>query len=211
MFDKKEIAIIAMFSIVLGFIVSNFQTSRTFWYSALSILIILSVNTLVKKIAGHYFESDVKINIWEVKRYGWRPGNTFRKGLAAGIILPIFLKLITLGKFNWLACITFDVDAKVSRAAKRHDIYTFSELSEYHLGIIAAWGIFANIFLAIVAYLVGFPSEMNFVKLSIYYAFFNLIPLSDLDGNKIFFGSTILWAFLASIVLLGLLFSFFII
>ncbi|MFH1365124.1 MAG: hypothetical protein ABIH28_00890 [archaeon] len=222
MFNKREIAIIVILSVIIGFIVSivsnfpastatNFPTSKILGYSVLSIFAIILINNLVKKIAGHYFESDVKISLWEVKRYGWRPENRFRFPLQAGIIFPIILKLITFGKFNWLACLTFDVDAKVSRAARRHDIYTFSELSEYHLGVIAAWGIIANLFFAFVAYLIGLPQEMNFVNLSLYYVFFNMLPFSDLDGNKIFFGSMILWSFLAAIVLLGIFFSIFVI
>jgi hypothetical protein len=211
MFDKKEVAIIIVSSVILGFIISNFQTSNILWYSVLSIFSIVLINTLAKKMAGHYFESDVKVGLWEVGRYGWRSENRFRKPLPAGIILPLFIKLITFARVNWLAFLTFDVEAKVSRAARRHDIYTFSELSEYHLGVIAAWGIVANLFFALAGYLIGFPPEMNFVKLSIYYTFFNMLPISDLDGNKIFFGSMILWSFLAAIVLLGVLFSFLII
>lgn len=208
MFSKKEIAILLIASVIVGFIVGNFETSRIFYYSALSIFSIIFINVFFKKIAGHYFESDVKVGLWEVERYGWRKENRFRKPLPAGFVFPIFFKLISLGKLNWLAFLTFDVDAKVSRAARRHDIYTFSELSEYHLGVIAAWGIVANLFFALIGYLVGMPPEMNFVRLSIYYSLFNMIPISDLDGNKIFFGSQILWAFLASIILLSVFFSF---
>jgi hypothetical protein len=211
MFNKKEIAIIIVSSVILGFIISNFQTSKILWFSIFSIFSIVLINTLAKKMAGHYFESDVKVGLWEVGRYGWRPENRFRKPLPAGIIFPIILKLISFGRFNWLAFLTFDVEAKVSRAARRHDIYTFSELSEYHLGVIAAWGIIVNLFFALIGYLIGLPPEMNFVKLSIGYTFFNMFPISDLDGNKIFFGSITLWSFLAAIVLLGVLFSFLII
>jgi len=211
MFNKKEITIIIVSSVILGFIISNFQTSKILWYSILSIFSIILINTLVKKMAGYYFESDVKVGLWEVGRYGWRSENRFRKPLPAGILFPIILKLISLGKLNWLAFLTFDVEAKVSRAARRHDIYTFSELSEYNLGVIAAWGIIANLFFALIGYLIGLPPEMNFVKLSVYYTLFNMLPISDLDGNKIFFGSMILWSFLAAIVLLGVLFSFLII
>jgi len=207
MFDKKEIGIIVLSSIILGFVVSDFQASKILLYSILSIFLIVIINTLVKKIAGYYFESDVKIGLWEVQRYGWRAENKFKTPLPAGILFPLFFKVISLGKVNWLAFLTFDVDAKVSRAARRHDIYTFSELSEYHLGVIAAWGIAANLFFAVIGYLIGLPSGMNFVNLSLYYAFLNMVPVSDLDGNKIFFGSKILWSFLASIVLLGVLFS----
>jgi len=38
----------------------------------------------------------------------------------------------------------------------------------------------------------------------VYYAFFNILPLSDLDGNKIFFGNLVLWSFIAALVLIGM-------
>ncbi|MBL7059296.1 hypothetical protein ISS08_02490, partial [Candidatus Pacearchaeota archaeon] len=101
-----------------------------------------------------------------------------------------------------------DVKAKVYRAAKRHGLYSFSEMTEYHLGLIAASGIFINLILAIIGYVIGFPL---FAKLNIYYALFNMIPISDLDGNKIFFGSLVLWSFLAALTLIGLGYALFLI
>lgn len=211
MFDKKELSLIIILPIVLGFIFGGFKSSRIFLYCSLSLFLIILINSFFKKIAGSYFESDVKIGLWEMNRFGWRSEYRFKKPLPAGVIFPLIVKVITLGKMNWLAFLTFDVEAKVSRAARRHDIYTFSELSEYHLGVIAAWGIVANLFFALIAYLIGIPKEINFVNLSIYYTLFNMIPFSDLDGNKIFFGSMVLWTFLASIVLLCAVFSFLIV
>jgi hypothetical protein len=31
-----------------------------------------------------------------------------------------------------------------------------------------------------------------------------MLPIADLDGNKIFFGSIVIWSFLAVLVLIGL-------
>jgi len=107
-----------------------------------------------------------------------------------------------------MASLIFEVKPKVYRAAKRYGLYKFSEMTEYHIGLIAASGIAVNILLGIIGYLINFPL---FAKLNIYYALFNLIPISELDGNKIFFGSFVLWCFLASIVLLGMLCILFII
>jgi hypothetical protein len=211
MFNQKEIATIILTSIIIGFIFNDFQTSNMFLYSSLVIFSIIIINSIVKKIAGYYFESEVRVGLWEVKRYGWRAESYFKHAIPAGILFPIFAKIISLGKLTWLALFTFDVEAKVSRAAKRHDIYTFSELSEYHLGVIAAWGIVANLLFAFIAYLLNFPQGIEFIKLSLYYTFFNMLPFSDLDGNKIFFGSMMLWSFLTAIVLLGIFFSFVII
>src|SRR3989339_631242 len=103
---------------------------------------------------------------------------------------------ITLGKLKWMASLVFEVKAKTYRAAKRYGVYSFSEMTEYHIALIAASGIIGN--------LIGFP---DFSRINIYYAFFNLFPISDLDGNKIFFGSLILWSFITSITLIALGFA----
>jgi Zn-dependent protease len=127
-----------------------------------------------------------------------------------GAFLPLLSKIVLfpLKNFVWMASLVFDIKPRIYRGAKRHGLYTFSEITEYHLGLIAASGVVINLILAIVGYFVGFPL---FARLNIYYAFFSILPLSELDGNKIFFGSKILWSFLASLVLIGMLFAIFII
>jgi Zn-dependent protease len=107
-----------------------------------------------------------------------------------------------------MACLVFDVKPKIYRAAKRHGLYSYSEMTESHIGLIAAVGVIASLVFAVIGYLMGFS---EFSRLSIYFAFFNMIPISDLDGNKIFFGSLILWSFLAALVLIGLGYVFFLV
>ena len=208
MLSKKEIVIILVVTIILAFAVSLVASLKLFLYSLLSIFLILIINTTAKKITGYYLESEVEIKLWEVQRYWFNPSSAFKKPIPAGVFLPIVLSLVFLGDIKWLASLVFDVKAKVYRAAKRHGLYSFSEMTEYHLGLIAASGIAINLVSAVLGYFLGFPL---FARLSIYYAFFNILPISELDGNKIFFGSLIMWSFLAAIVLIGMLFAIFII
>ncbi|MBU1129128.1 MAG: hypothetical protein KJ949_00690 [Nanoarchaeota archaeon] len=208
MLNPKEIASILAITIILGFTISLISSTTAFLYAAGSILIIILLTTFAKKIASSYFDSGIEIKIWEIKKYGFKPHRKFRKSFPAGAFFPIIITAITAGFVNWLACLTFDVKAKVHRAAKRHGYYSFSEMTEHHIGLIAAAGIFLNIILAILGYLFNFPT---FAELNIYYAFFNMLPISELDGNKIFFGSLVLWCFLATLVLIGVCCALFII
>jgi Zn-dependent protease len=107
-----------------------------------------------------------------------------------------------------MASLTFEVKAKTYRAARRHGLYTFSEMTESHIAYIAAAGILANLIFAVIGYLVGFT---EFSVLNLYYALFNLLPLSKLDGNKIFFGNLILWSFLVCLAVVGLFLRIFIV
>ena len=159
------------------------------------------VNVIAKKIVSYYYESEVKMRIWEIRRWGVATHRYMKKPFPAGAFLPIIVTAFTVGYLTWMASLVFDVKPKAYRAAKRFGLYSFSEMTEWHIALIAASGIFANLVLAVLGYLIDFP---EFAKLSIYYAAFNMIPFSDLDGCKTFFGSPVLWTFLAAIVLIAL-------
>jgi len=152
-------------------------------------------------VSAFYLESEIEIKLWEMKRWGYKKHHQFKKTVPVGVIFPILLTVLTYGFTTWFATLTFDVKKKIYKAARRWGLYTFSEITEYHTGLIAAWGILANLLFAIIGYLIGLP---EFARLNIYVAVFGLIPFSDLDGNKIFFGSLVLWSFLATISLIAL-------
>ncbi|MBS3071104.1 hypothetical protein J4407_02275 [Candidatus Pacearchaeota archaeon] len=208
MLSRKEIVSVLIIALVFSFSISLIESIEIFLYTLLSVLIIILINISAKKIISYYLESEIETGIWEIKRYGFKPQRYFKKSLPVGALLPIITTAISFGYFTWLASLVFEVKAKIYRTAKRHDLYTFSEMTEYHVGLIAASGILANLILAVAGYLIGFE---EFAKLNIYYAFFNILPISDLDGNKIFFGSVIMWSFFASLILIGLAYAFLII
>jgi len=208
MFNKNEILVILITTLILAFIVSLASNVDAFLYALISMFIIITSNVLTKKITSHYFDSEIEVKLWEIKQYGFKPHKKFKKPFQAGAFFPIIITLLSLGYVKWLASLVFDIKTQVHKAAKRHGLYLFSEMAENQLGLIAASGIFVNLILAVIGYLMGFD---EFSKLNIYYAFFNMLPISDLDGNKIFFGSIILWSFLAAIVLIGIVYTFFVI
>jgi hypothetical protein len=75
-----------------------------------------------------------------------------------------------------MASLIFEVKPKVYRSAKRYGLYSFSEMSEYHIAIIAASGILMNLFIALIFYLFGFESS---ARIALYYSFFNLLPIRN--------------------------------
>jgi hypothetical protein len=207
MFKREEITAILIITLVLSFLVSLAEPLKNIALAFLAFFIIILVNSLAKKITAFYFESEIEIKMWETQRYGYRIHHKFRKPFPTGAILPFISKIILfpLGNFIWMASLVFDIEPKVYRSAKRHGLYSFYQMNESHIGLIAASGIAANLLFALIAYLIGTPEQMHFIQLSIFYTLFNIIPFSDLDGNKIFFGNQILWTFIASIVLLSLI------
>lgn len=210
MINRKEITDILIISIILTFSMTLFHKFSNFLEILIYFLIIILINVFVKKIVSYYFESEVETKIWSFKRWGYKPNNHFRKEFLAGAFFPIISSILflPLNGFIWMSSLIFDVKSKIYRAAKRHGLYSFTEISGDHIAYIAAAGIFANLLFSFIAYLIGFS---EFAKLSIWFTFFNIIPISNLDGNKIFFGSKVLWSLLATIILIAMGYTFLVI
>ena len=206
MLNKKEIIAIGLITLVLAFTISLIKSLEVFLYTLLTVFLVIIINILAKKIAGFYLGTDIEVKMWEIKRYGFKTHRHFKRPFPAGAFFPIIVTFLSFGYLIWMASLIFDVKPNLYRKAKRHGLYTFSEMTEEHIGLTASIGVLTNLVFAIIGYLAGFP---DFARLNIYYAFFNMLPLSNLDGNKIFFGSLVLWSFLASLVLIGLGYAFF--
>lgn len=202
MFNKKEIWIIVPTIIVLAFVIALTDLKTLFFTALIYITIIILLNIFTKKLMGEYLDTEVEIKAWEMKRYWFRKHDYFKKPIPIGLILPIVLKVITAGFLNWTASLSYDVKAKIYRKAKRHGLYAFTDISEAQIGVIAGVALIINLIAALIGYLIGFP---DFAKLSLAFVFFSLIPLSELDGNKIFFGSIALWIFLMTLTILSIL------
>ncbi len=197
---KKEIGSILAASLILSFVISLLETLEIFLYTLLAIFIIISINILGKKIAAYYYDSEIEIKLWEIKRYWYKAHFYFQKPFPIGIIFPIITTVFSLGWIKWMACLTFDPKTPIYKAARRHDKtnYSFSEITEWQTGIIAIVGLAANLAAGIIGMKIGL---YEFAKLNILYAFYNTIPISDLDGTKIFFAHQTLWAVSAAVLL----------
>ncbi len=218
MLKRKEFAEIVTIWIVLIITLSLLQIDKIVPI-LIFIFIILVVSIFINKLAAGYFEANTEIKIWRIKRYWFNPGMHFKNPIPVGILFPLILALISIIiKFGlelqayiilpWLAVLEFDVKPTKRRAAKRHGYYSFHEMTEWHIGCIASASIAASLILAIISYLVGFP-ELS--RLAVYFACFNMLPVSNLDGNKIFFGSRIMWTTLAVICLIFLGYAVFLV
>jgi hypothetical protein len=195
----KELLIIILASIVLALTVA-FKNQTIFYTAAISFLIILIINILTKKSIGYYLETKIKTKFWSIYQYWFRKDMHFKKPLPM-IWLPLILTLFTKGLFLWLGILEFDVEAKTERVSRRHGLYRFTQVTEWHMAWIAVWALVANLIVAIIAYVAGFEL---FTKLSIYFIAWSTIPIPGLDGSKIFFASRALWITAFTIAMLTL-------
>ena len=168
----------------------SFTNTSIFLQVTLSFLIIIVLNVLIKKAVAYYFEAKTITKVWGVSQFWFTVRSHFKKPLPM-IWLPIVLSFFTKGLVNfWFGILEFDIKPKTERVSKRHGLYRFSEMTDWHIALIAVAGIIINLVLAILGYLAGFET---FAKLNIWFAAWSIIPLSGLDGSKIFFGSRPLW------------------
>jgi len=162
--------------------------------------LIISLNVLAKKFTAHRLDSEVESKIWFWKRYGYGRNQYFKKAIPAGIIFPIFLTAFSLGALQLMTILSFETTALKRRASKRFGKSSYTEMTDFHTGLIAASGIVAVLLLSFVSYWI--PGLSGLSKFAAFYAFWNIIPFSQLDGTKIFFGSRVLWSVLAIIILI---------
>jgi len=201
MITLHELGNLILAIIIFAFIAS-FPNLEQFAIALLFSTTIILIYILSKKLMAYHLETEIEAKIWQFKRYGLYERSYFKTPIPAGIILPFLLSLLTLGYIKFLGLLQTDEKALSTRAVKRHDFYSFSELTEWHISLISATGIISCLVLALLAYLVNLP---ELAKLSIYFSISNLIPLGKLDGTKIFFGSKVLYAILLvlSLIFLG--------
>jgi hypothetical protein len=199
---KRESLIIILTAIILGLALSYSEKN---WQATLisftTILLVILVNVFAKKFIAYNLETNANLGFWSMYWYGFTSKSHYSKPMAMAW-LPLLTSLISKGIFIWMPILTFEVSARPERIARRHGLYKYTAVTDWHIAIIAVVGIVANIIAGIAGYLLGFET---FAKWSIFYAVWSIIPIGNLDGTKIFFGSRKFWflmAFILAIILL---------
>ncbi len=162
--------------------------------------IVIFANIFGKKMMASRLDADVEHEIWNMQRYGFSVSSKLEKEIPAGVIFPLFISVISLGTVNMMTCLTYETKALKRRAAKRFGPFSFTEMTDYHNALVGAMGIIATLFVAFVCYFIPEASVLG--RMATFYAFWNMIPFSKLDGTQIYFGSKVLWAMLAVITLI---------
>ena len=179
----KEFVIIIIASIViaLAFVFPQKDTTLLL-YVFISLFVIIIINTLAKIFFAYYLETNISLSFWSIY-YWWFPAKDYFKKPLTMAWLPLLLSLITLGNIIWMPIIEFDVEPRPERISRRHGLYRFTEVTDWHIALIAAAGIFTTIFFGVIAY---FANLELFARLSIFYAAWSIVPLGRLDGAKYF-------------------------
>ncbi|MDP1729212.1 MAG: hypothetical protein Q8L27_03360 [archaeon] len=208
MISKKEVGVIAI-SIILFSLLLVFNNQKISYNEIPKSLILVSTIILIsifaKKITALKLDMEIEHKVWNFQRYWVTTGSKLPFPLPMGILFPTLLAIISGGWIKFLTFMQFESKALPSKVAKKYGSKRFSNVSEWDDALIGFYGILAIMILATLAkYLMSFDffqfPELS--KYALYFAAYNMIPFSKLDGNKIFFGSRPLYVF--TLVLLAI-------
>jgi len=205
---KQIMAVVLTLTLVIGFSFILESKWNDLIYGFFFALIIIWTNIAAKKGMAYLLDSDVEHEIWKWSRFGFKPDDHLQKEIPAGLIFPIVLSFLSLGVLKIMTFLTYETKALKVRAAKRFGIYSYTEMTDWHNGLIGAAGIISLLILASVVYIIPGSNLEYLSVLASYYAFFNMLPISKLDGTQIFFGSRVLWTTIAIITTIFALYAF---
>lgn len=208
---KKEINEIIIAIITLGFVSGFIELIQgdleAFGYIVLFGAIIIGINIIAKKITASRLDADVQHEVWKMQRFGFAPQAHIKKSMYAGIFIPLFVAIVSIGTIKLMTVLTYETTALKRRAAKRFGPYSFTEMTDFHNALVGAAGIIAALAITFVTYWLPGTGWETIARMATFYAFFNMIPFSKLDGSQIYFGSRVLWSVLAIITLIFMMYA----
>jgi membrane-associated protease RseP (regulator of RpoE activity) len=215
-FTKKEIVWMFIFIIIGSFIsfvplIPNDDPIKVF-YTLLIFSLIIILSTAVKKISAYHYAIKIEHHDWKLTQWWWYTRAHFQIPFPLGLIIPFFFAVFTIGYLKPFSFLQFNAEnIEEVRILKKHGPRGSRRkefINESDLGYTAATGFYVLFFLAIIGIVLKpyFPSfGYGLAKYSVYYALWNLLPVSQLDGAKVFFGTTLLWSFILLVFLILLM------
>ena len=197
--EKKEASIILIVIILMSLIILLHENSLNFlWILFISTTIIL-LSIFCKKLTAKIIDIKIEHKIWLFQRWWIGKSSHLKRPIPAGVIIPALLSLISSGFITCFSFLQFESKALPGKAVKKYGAKRFAEIMEWDLCMIVFYGMLGLFLLSMVAKIFSsFFFESNLLllsKYSFYYALWNLVPVSSLDGAKMFFGSSRLYIF----------------
>jgi hypothetical protein len=215
---KKEFFSI-LIAVIISWFVIGFSEKLTFDFLIIIIpLIIIPINIFSKKIAGEHFGIAVEHKLWEFSRYGWYERSKLKKEFPIGAFLPFILSFLSLGLIKCFLILQFDSkNIPQKRILKKSGRIRKTEMNESDIAFTSAAGFYSLLLLFLFSVIIYFilKSNLSFdlniflkiAKYSIYYGIWNLLPISQLDGSRLFYGSRFIYFMTLVIYIIALIFA----
>lgn len=183
----------------------------------IGITIIVAVSLLIReighKIVARSYDCSTEYRIWEIKRTGFSEKAKLPKkflgfkvsSIPLGIILPLLFVFISRGKIPFAITGTFIITINTLYRVGRK----YVRLTELEEAKIALAGPIASILFAIFLKFLSIIFSINLntaITITLFIAIFNMLPIPNIDGGRIFFGNKGMYIFnLAFIIICALL------
>ena len=203
MFNKKEITIAIIGTILLAFMINiSRDTDNAILFIVIAAIIIFT-DLFIKKWIAPFYSIKIEYDLWKLKRYYWYEHSKLKHPIPLGILVPFFISIISLGYIRPAAFFGYTAtNLPAKRVQKRYGRVRKPHINEYDLAFTCLWSTYALLGLAVIGAIINVPLLS---KYAIYYGFWNLMPISNLDGMKIFFGSLIGWLIAVVVYVLALI------
>ncbi|MBT3394880.1 hypothetical protein HOA59_01635 [archaeon] len=207
-FKKTEIKHMFISTLIIGFIFSYNNFTIVNWLrltilAALALIIGESIRKIIAKRKG----CETEYQLWQIKKYGITKSAKFPikifnkriKSLYIGIVLPLITIFLSIGHIKFMIIGTSQAkEIILKRVGKK-----YAKITEFETAIIALAGPLTYILLALVFKALSLPGFEQFIEMTYLLALYSMIPLSKLDGAKIFFGSLPLYIFSAIFIIVS--------
>jgi len=202
--EKAEIISVAvavlLMAVIISFVGGVFSPSVLFSSLVIS-AIVIGISVCSKNLEAGHLDISLTHKTWEFQRYGIIKQSKFKNPAPVGLFVPPLLALISSamsigGVVKFLALLQFESKALPSKAAKKYGLRRYSGIMEWDDALIVFYSAAPLMLLAVIAN--AFSSAVflqDLAKYSMIYVISNLLPISKLDGTKLFFGSRPLFIF----------------
>ena len=190
--SKKEETRHFIFAIILLTLIFSLSNPSNTLSVFIVVALIYLVNTLGYKIAANYFNTEASFKIWGVKPFQKGNLRNQTKSFFNGPIIAILFYIVSAGQIFFTAISTFKIE-KEKRLGRE-----FPHVTEYETAIIGTLGL---LFVLILVLIFNLLSVKIGVTIGAWFILFNLLPLSDIVGAKIWIGSRTLYVIMAVLIL----------
>lgn len=192
--QSKEAIHLTIATLILSLVIAVPELLEGNWlyliYAVLFGAVIIGTNVLAKKTIARAFDSTIEHEVWNWSRFGFKPEDKTSKPIPVGVIIPLLVSAVSLGMTKVMTLLTYETSAHPSGKRKVGG-YVFSEMTDWHIALFGAIGIGTTATLTVLTYFI-LPTY-DLWRFAAFYAFWNCIPVSKLDGAQILYGSKVLW------------------
>jgi hypothetical protein len=202
-FTKKECLLFIIFAGICALL--SMIPSGDFFAGIIafvSFIVIFFLHAYAKKRMGRKRAIRIEHEVWSISQYGLPTAARFKKPVPLGVLFPLIVTFLSGGFIKPLLFFQFKVEnipsirllkAHGDRRALRKEL-----IHEADFAFATSAGFFALLGLSVLIFLLFVLTELTVLKVialyPLYYSLWNMIPLGNLDGSKLFFGSVLSWS-----------------